>query len=91
MKGGAINERVQLLANLADIPCIGGKKVRAHSLRAGPNTDMIAAGLPLQERNRRGRWPPESNTTDTIYDRPHTVPQNDPLSKEPLGGFGSAD
>ncbi|TWD13096.1 ATP dependent DNA ligase-like protein [Streptomyces sp. T12] len=56
MKGGAVNDRVQPLASRAGIPYVGGKKVRAHSLRAGPITDMIAAGVPLRERNRRGRW-----------------------------------
>jgi hypothetical protein len=50
-------------------------------------TDMIAAGVPLRERNRRGRWSPESNTAGTVYDRPHHQPQDDPLSKVPAGGF----
>ncbi|MFE7235919.1 tyrosine-type recombinase/integrase [Streptomyces sp. NPDC002405] len=89
MKGGAINERLQRLADLAGIPYIAGKKVTAHSLRAGPNTDMIAAGVPLVERNRRGRWSPESKTADTVYDRPHHRTQDDPLSKVPLGGFNT--
>ena len=87
MKGGAINDRVQLLASRAGIPYIGGKKVRAHSLRAGPNTDMIAARVPLRERNRHGRWSPKSNTADTVYDRPVVDPQDDPLSKVSLGGY----
>ncbi|MFD0229290.1 hypothetical protein ACWGPD_25185 [Streptomyces hirsutus] len=85
MKGGAVNDRVQLLATKAGIPYIANKKVTAHSLRAGPNTDMIEAKVPLRERNRRGRWPPESNTADTVYDRPVTDPKDDPLSKVPLG------
>ncbi|WP_159461026.1 MULTISPECIES: hypothetical protein [Streptomyces] len=49
---------------------------------------MIAAGVSLRERNRRGRWSPEANTADTVYDRPHLDLQDDPLSKVPLGGFG---
>ncbi|WP_281156707.1 hypothetical protein [Streptomyces sp. HYC2] len=89
MKGGAINERLQRLADLGGIPYRAGKKVTAHSLRAGPNTDMIAAGVPLAERNRRGRWSPESKTADTVYDRPHHRTQDDPLSKVPLGGFNT--
>ncbi|MEV5049429.1 tyrosine-type recombinase/integrase [Streptomyces griseoincarnatus] len=86
MKGGAVNERVQLLASRAGIPYLGGKKVRAHSLRAGPNTDMIAAGVPLRERNRRGRWAEGSTTADTVYDRTLIKPEDDPLTKVPLGG-----
>ncbi|WP_251070350.1 hypothetical protein [Streptomyces sp. ISL-96] len=58
----------------------------AHSLRAGPNTEMVAASVPLRERNRRGRWSPESHTADTVYDRPETDDQYDPLSKVPIGG-----
>lgn len=60
--------------------------MRAHSLRAGADTDMIVAGVPLRECNRRGRWSAESNTADTVYDRPVIDPQDDPLSKVPLGG-----
>ncbi|MGC2997293.1 hypothetical protein ACPF8X_02525 [Streptomyces sp. G35A] len=48
---------------------------------------MIAAGVPLRERNRHGRWSPESNAANTVYDRPHLDPQDAPLSKVPLGGF----
>ncbi|MEU2502376.1 MULTISPECIES: tyrosine-type recombinase/integrase [Streptomyces] len=90
MKGGAVNDRVQLLAGRAGIPYVGGKKVRAHSLRAGPNTDMIAAGVPLRERNRRGRWAEGSTTADTVYDRTHISPEADPLSQVPLGGFDAS-
>lgn len=87
MKGGVVNDRVQLLAGRAGVPYVGGKKVRAHSLRAGPNTDMIAAGVLLRERNRRGRWSEGSNTADTVYDRTLVKPGDDPLTKVPLGGF----
>jgi len=51
MKGGTINERVQLLAGRAGIPYIGGKKVKGTV--CGP-ADMIAAGVLLRDRNRRG-------------------------------------
>lgn len=86
MKPGSINDRVQLLADRAGVPYIDGKKVTAHSLRAGANTDMRAAGVPLVERNRRGRWANESHTADTVYDRPHISDQDDPLSNVPLFG-----
>ncbi|WP_030372451.1 tyrosine-type recombinase/integrase [Streptomyces rimosus] len=87
LKPGAINDRVQLLADRAGVPYIAGKKVTAHSLRAGPNTDMIQAGVPLAERNRRGRWSPEATTADTVYDRPHNAGRSDPLAKVPVGGY----
>ncbi|MEU1221356.1 hypothetical protein [Streptomyces microflavus] len=86
MKPGAINDRVQVLADRAGIPYIAGKKVTAHSLRAGPNTDLVQANVPLAERNRRGRWAPGSTTADTVYDRPHDAGQTDPLSEVPVGG-----
>ncbi|TQE34048.1 hypothetical protein Sipo8835_16145 [Streptomyces ipomoeae] len=86
LKPGALNDRVQLLADRAGIPYIAGKKVTAHYLRAGPNTDLKAAGVSLVERNRRGRWAPESRTADTVYDRPEADFQDDPLSKVPVGG-----
>lgn len=86
MKPGSINDRVQALADRAGIPYIDGKKVTAHSLRAGANTDMRAGGVPLTIRNRRGRWAEGSHTADTVYDRPHTDDQHDPLSSVPLYG-----
>ncbi len=61
MKGGAVNDRVQLLASRAGIPYVGGRQVRAHSLRASLNTDTIAAGVSLRERNRRGRCSPDEH------------------------------
>ncbi|MEU7228890.1 hypothetical protein [Streptomyces chrestomyceticus] len=87
LKPGAINDRVQVLADRAGVPYIAGKKVTAHSLRAGPNTDMIQAGVPLAERNRRGRWSPEATTADTVYDRPHNEGKSDPMAKVPVGGY----
>ncbi|MET9528225.1 hypothetical protein [Streptomyces coeruleorubidus] len=90
MKGEAINKRVQLLADRAGIPYIANQKVTAHSLRAGPNTDLIAANVPLAERNRRGRWAPESRTADTVYNRPETIDRDDPLSRVPVGGHQTA-
>ncbi len=62
MRGDAVDDRVQFLASRAGIPYLGGKETRGHSLRACPNTDMIAAGPPLCERNRGGRRPEGSNT-----------------------------
>ncbi|MFF9763236.1 hypothetical protein ACF1G4_27610 [Streptomyces caelestis] len=86
VKGGAINESVQLLADRAGHPSIAGRKVRAHSLRAGANADMITAGAPRRERDRRGRRSPESNTADTVHDRLVIDPRDAPLSKAPLCG-----
>lgn len=86
LKPGAINDGVQVLAYRASIPYIAGQKVTAHSLRAGPNTDLVQANVPLAERNRRGRWAPGSTTADTVYDRPHSAGQTDPLGAVPVGG-----
>ncbi|MFD8978895.1 hypothetical protein [Streptomyces sp. NPDC059564] len=86
MKGGSLNERLQHLAAKAGIPYIEGKKVSAHSWRAGANTDMIEAGVPLADRNRRGRWADGSTTADTVYDRRHQAGKGDPLRKVPLYG-----
>lgn len=47
---------------------------------------MIAAEVPLAERNRCGRWAPECRTVGTVYNRPEPVGGDDPLSKVPIGG-----
>ncbi|MFD7258423.1 hypothetical protein [Streptomyces sp. NPDC059874] len=84
MRPGSLNERIQHLAGKAGLPYIDDRKVTAHSLRAGANTDMAAAGVPLAERNRAGRWAPGSHTADTVYDRPHGLAASDPLAKVPV-------
>ncbi|WEO92664.1 hypothetical protein A6P39_000120 [Streptomyces sp. FXJ1.172] len=86
MRPGSLNERLQLLADRAGVPYIDGKKVRSHSWRAGANTDMIEAGVPLAERNKAGRWADGSRTADTVYDRRHGVGERDPLAAVPLYG-----
>ncbi|MEW2133017.1 hypothetical protein [Streptomyces sp. NPDC005435] len=68
------------------IPYTERKKVTTHSLRAGPNTDTVGAGVPLSERNRRGRRAPGSTTADTAYDRPHRAGKEDPMAEVPIGG-----
>ncbi|MFD9248418.1 site-specific integrase [Streptomyces bottropensis] len=90
LKPGAINDRVQLVADRAGIPYIAGRKVTAHSARAGANMDMKASGVSLAERNRRGRWASESRIADTVYDRPEIDPQDDPLAQVPIGGHRAA-
>ncbi|QHA02170.1 tyrosine-type recombinase/integrase [Streptomyces broussonetiae] len=86
MRPGSLNERLQVLADRAGVPYIDGKKVTSHSWRAGANTDLIEAGVSLQERNRAGRWADGSKTADTVYDRPHGVGTRDPLAAVPLYG-----
>ncbi|RSS94248.1 hypothetical protein EF903_06840 [Streptomyces sp. WAC05292] len=86
MRPGSLNERLQLLAERAGVPYIDGKKVSSHSWRAGPNTDLIEAGVSLAERNKAGRWADGSHTADTVYDRRHGVGTRDPLKKVPLYG-----
>ncbi|MFB6839764.1 hypothetical protein [Streptomyces sp. NPDC056361] len=91
MKGSAINARVQLLADQAGIPYIAGQKVTAHSLCAGPNTDMTLAKAPLAERDRRGRWAPGSRTADEAYFQPEIVEETNPMDAVPIGGHRAAD
>ncbi|MFE4089016.1 MULTISPECIES: hypothetical protein [Streptomyces] len=86
MKGGAVNDRVQLLASRAGIPYVGERKVWAHSLGAA-RTPMIAAKVPLRERNPSGRWAGSPNTAETVYGRTQISPEADPLPHVPLGGF----
>ncbi|MEU3036548.1 tyrosine-type recombinase/integrase [Streptomyces griseoaurantiacus] len=86
MRPGSLNERLQQLADRAGVPYIDGKKVTSHSWRAGANTDLIAAGVPLKERNRAGRWADGSHTADTVYDRTHGRGESDPLAAVPLYG-----
>lgn len=84
MKGGAVNDRVQLLASRTGIPYVGERKVRAHSLRAA-RTPMIAAKVPLRERNPSGRWAGSPNTADTVYGWTPFSPEADPLPQVPAG------
>ncbi|MEU6807809.1 hypothetical protein ABZ920_02070 [Streptomyces sp. NPDC046831] len=42
---------VQARAAAAGVALINGLKVTSHSLRAGPNTNMAEALIPLSERN----------------------------------------
>ncbi|MFD4933385.1 hypothetical protein [Streptomyces virginiae] len=86
MRPGSLDARLQELAERAGIPYIDGKKVTSHGWRAGANTDMIQAGVPLAERNKAGRWAEGSHTADTVYDRPHGAGAHDPLAQVPLYG-----
>ncbi|MER6520243.1 hypothetical protein ABT246_25730 [Streptomyces sp. NPDC001553] len=85
MRPGSLDDRLQELAERAGTPYIDGKKVTSHGWRAGANTDMIKAGVPLAERNIAGRWA-GSHTADTVYDRPHGQGTHDPLANVPLYG-----
>ncbi|MEU5811542.1 hypothetical protein [Streptomyces sp. NPDC047718] len=86
MRPGSLDERLQELAERAGVPYIDGKKVTSHGWRAGANTDMIEAGVPLLDRNVAGRWVPTSHTADTHYDRRHGRGTRDPLAKVLLYG-----
>ncbi|MEX2985644.1 hypothetical protein [Streptomyces sp. C36] len=86
MRPGSLNERLQHLAEQAGVPYIDDKKVTSHSWRAGANTDLAEAGVPLAERNIAGRWADGSHTADTVYDRRHGVGKRDPLQQVPLYG-----
>ncbi|MGW1764497.1 tyrosine-type recombinase/integrase [Streptomyces sp. NPDC002073] len=86
MRPGSLDDRLQELAERAGVPYIDGKKVTSHGWRAGANTDMIEAGVPLLDRNLAGRWHEQSHTADTHYDRRHGRGTRDPLTAVPLYG-----
>ncbi|MFP1628869.1 hypothetical protein ACLB9X_27680 [Streptomyces sp. 5K101] len=89
LTGRAVNEMVQARAAAAGVALINGLKVTSHSLRAGPNTDMAEALVPLSERNTAGDWHADSTLADDIYNRPDgtiDTSRDDPLDAVPLWG-----
>ncbi|HEY5834959.1 tyrosine-type recombinase/integrase [Streptomyces sp.] len=82
LTGHAVNEIVKRRAKLAGIP--GAEKATAHGLRAGPTTDMAAAGVRGKALNRRGRWADDSRIPETVYVRMAEDEEGDPLEKIPL-------
>ncbi|MEU5090412.1 tyrosine-type recombinase/integrase [Streptomyces sp. NPDC021356] len=89
LTGRMVNEMVQARAAAAGVALINGLKVTSHSLRAGPNTDMAEALVPLAERNTAGDWSADSTLADDVYNRPDgtiDTSKNDPLDAVPLWG-----
>jgi len=89
LTGRAVNEMVKARAAAAGVSVINGLKVTSHSLRAGPNTDLAEALVPLAERNTAGDWSPYSTLADDVYNRPDgsiDVSKKDPLDAVPLFG-----
>ncbi|MEV7383634.1 tyrosine-type recombinase/integrase [Streptomyces lydicus] len=89
LTGRAVNEMVKARAKAAGVSIISGLKVTSHSLRAGPNTDMAEALVPLAERNQAGDWTSDSTLADDVYNRPDgtiDVSKHDPLDPVPLFG-----
>ncbi|MFD9336273.1 tyrosine-type recombinase/integrase [Streptomyces sp. NPDC060028] len=86
LSGRAVNEMAKKRAAAAGLPYIAGLKVTAHSWRAGSNTDMSKAGVPLKLRNRAGGWAKDSRRADTTYDRPDNTDTIDPMDAVPLYG-----
>ncbi|MFF4188204.1 hypothetical protein ACFYZ9_33915 [Streptomyces sp. NPDC001691] len=85
----AVNEMVQARATAAGVGLIDGLKVTSHSLRAGPNTDLATAEVPLEERNEAGDWSKDSTLSDDTYNRPdgsQGVRKHDALDAVPLYG-----
>lgn len=82
LTGAAVNEIVKKRARLAAVP--GADKVTAHGLRAGPTTDMAAAGVRGKRLNRRGRWTDESRIPETVYVRMAEDEEGDPLDQVPV-------
>ncbi|MGW2291855.1 hypothetical protein [Streptomyces phaeochromogenes] len=82
-----VNEMIKTRAAAAGVAIINGLKVTSHSLRAGPNTDMAEALVPLAEGNTAGDW--NATLTDDVYNRPDgtiDISKNDPLNAVPLWG-----
>lgn len=89
LTGRAVNEMVKARAAAAGVSIINGLKVTSHSLRAGPNTDLAEALVPLTERNTAGDWAPDSTLADDVYNRPDgsiDVSKKDLLDAVPLFG-----
>ncbi|MFJ3903958.1 hypothetical protein [Streptomyces sp. NPDC090025] len=89
LTGRAVNEMVKARAAAAEVSVINGLKVTSHSLRAGPDTGMKQAKVPLAERNTAGDWTPGSTLADDVYNRPDgtiDTSKNDPLDAVPLWG-----
>lgn len=84
LTGQAVNEIVKKRARLAAIP--GAEKATAHGLRAGPTTDMAAAGVRGKALNRRGRWADDSRIPETVYVRMAEDEEGDPLEAIPVHG-----
>lgn len=82
LTGEAVNAIVKKRARLAAVP--GADKVTAHGLRAGPTTDMAAAGVRGKRLNRRGRWTDESRIPETVYVRMAEDEEGDPLDEIPV-------
>ncbi|MFV5997640.1 tyrosine-type recombinase/integrase [Streptomyces sp. NPDC056231] len=89
LSGRAINEIVKKRAAAAGVTYINGLKVTSHSLRAGPNTDMKRAKVPLADRREAGDWGEKSPLPDSRYNRPDDTvdaTETDPLDAVPLFG-----
>ncbi|WP_051774677.1 tyrosine-type recombinase/integrase [Streptomyces sp. NRRL S-237] len=89
LTGRAVNEMVKARAAAAGVSLINGLKVTSHSLRAGPNTDMAQADVPLSERKEAGDWSPGSTLSDDDCNRPDgsiDISKHDPLDAVPLFG-----
>ncbi|MER8098373.1 tyrosine-type recombinase/integrase [Streptomyces goshikiensis] len=89
LTGRAVNEMVKARSAAADVSIINGLKVTSHSLRAGPNTDLAEADVPLAERNEAGDWHKDSTLSDDRYNRPDgsiDISKRDPFDAVPLWG-----
>ncbi|MFE2852742.1 hypothetical protein ACFXJO_16630 [Streptomyces lavendulae] len=84
LTGRAVDEMVKARAAAADGALINGLKVTSHSLRAGPDTDMAEAEVPLAERSEAGEYHRGSTLADNVYNRPDGTSKHDPLDAVPL-------
>ncbi|MEW1700749.1 hypothetical protein [Streptomyces sp. NPDC091278] len=87
LSGRTVNDVVKARSKNIGLSEINGLKVTSHSLRAGPNTDLVDAEVPLEERNRAGDWSPGSTLSDDVYNRPDgsiNISKHDPFDAIPI-------
>lgn len=82
LTGDAVNAIVQRRARLAGVE--GAEKMTAHGLRAGPTTDLAAAGVRGKRLNRAGRWVDESRIPEVVYVRMAEDEESDALAEIPV-------
>ncbi|MFE4420468.1 tyrosine-type recombinase/integrase [Streptomyces sp. NPDC056817] len=82
MTGDAINTIVKKRAVAAGLE--NAAKMTAHGLRAGPTTDLRAAGVTGKRLNRAGRWADESSMPEAVYVRYGEDEEGDALLEIPV-------
>lgn len=82
MTGDAINAIVKKRALAAGLE--SAAKMTAHGLRAGPTTDLRAAGVTGKRLNKAGRWTDDSRMPEAVYVRYGEDEEGDALLEIPV-------